>query len=103
MEKRPNSRLQNFNISKKIEKLIERPTDIRQVKGSDNQSVKGFIKYNEEPPQSVTEHFPDFKDVKLINGVVNIDPILKRQQFVLEQLYKVFVEDINQIITGHLN
>ena len=102
MEKRPNSRLRNYNLSKKVDKLIERPSDIRQVIGSDDQSIKGFIKYNENPPETADIHFPNFENVKLVAGSVNIEPIKEREEFVLNQLYKVFVIQVKDKILGHL-
>ena len=102
MEKRPNSRLRNYNLLKKVDKLIERPSDIRQVIGSDDQSIKGFIKYNGNPPETADIHFPNFENVKLVSGIVNIEPIKEREEFVLNQLYTVFVLQVKDKILGHL-
>ena len=102
LEKRPNSRLQNYNFSKKIEKLIERPSDINQITGDDNQNVKGLLKYIGNPVTSAEINFPDFKDVKLVSGSVNIEPIIDRQEFVLNQIFEVFVNQVNQKISGYL-
>ena len=77
-------------------------SDINQITGDDNQNVKGLLKYIGNPVTSAEINFPDFKDVKLVSGSVNIEPIIDRQEFVLNQIFEVFVNQVNQKISGYL-
>jgi len=98
LEKRRNSSLGNLKYSHKIKKLKNVQSVISQVKSSSD--VDGFIKYKSNG--NVKENFSNFNDIKLINGKVNVKPIIKRQDFVVNQYYEVFINQLLQKVDGYL-